>query len=126
MGHLRRRQFLWSAGALVLAPRARAQPRDTKVFRIGFLGIALASGYVREVEWIRAGLRDLGYTDGPDPVAAGLAKSFARPGGNVTGSTSFVREEIGKRLQLLLEILPRLKRLAFLYSTADAAINLKM
>ena len=32
-----------------------AQPQTTKVYRVGFLGTASASGYVREIEWIRAG-----------------------------------------------------------------------
>jgi putative ABC transport system substrate-binding protein len=125
-------------GGVLAAPRALAQ----KAYRIGFLGTAFASGYVREVEWIRSGLRDLGYVegrnlsveyrwaegdpervkaiaaefvslkldaivvhgtpgaiaasratstipivmaDGADPVAAGLVKSLARPGTNITG-----------------------------------------
>jgi putative ABC transport system substrate-binding protein len=57
--------------------------------------------------------------DGADAIAAGLAVSLARPGGNVTGSMSFVPEESGKRLQLLKEGLPRLKRAAFLHSTLN-------
>ena len=57
--------------------------------------------------------------DGADPVAAGLASNLARPGGNFTGSMSFVPEESGKRLQLLKEGLPRLKRAAFLHSTLN-------
>lgn len=39
-----------------------------------------------------------------DPVAMGLANSFARPGGNITGLTRFTRELAGKRLELLKEI----------------------
>ena len=63
--------------------------------------------------------------DGADPIAAGLAASLARPGGNVTGSFSFTLEEIGKRLQLLKEVLPRIKRIAFLASPTDATIMAK-
>jgi putative tryptophan/tyrosine transport system substrate-binding protein len=40
---------------------------------------------------------------GPDPVAAGLVQSFARPGGNITGLTYRSTELGGKRLELLKE-----------------------
>ena len=47
-------------------------------------------------------------------VAAGLAQSLARPGGNVTGMTFANDELVGKRLQLLREIVPGLARVAVL------------
>src|SRR6266550_742341 len=47
-----------------------------------------------------------------DPVAAKIAASYARPGGNVTGITLFATELVGKRMALLLEVLPRVKRVA--------------
>jgi putative ABC transport system substrate-binding protein len=50
----------------------------------------------------------------PDPVAARLAASLARPGGNVTGLSLLSREMRIKHLQLLKELLPRLTRVAFL------------
>jgi len=43
---------------------------------------------------------------GSDLVAAGFAKSLARPGGNVTGLTFFQSELMAKRLEVLKEILP--------------------
>lgn len=64
MDQVRRRQLVLAATALLISPRARAQQQAAKVRRIGFLGIAFASGYVRELDWIRAGLRDLGYVEG--------------------------------------------------------------
>ena len=45
-----------------------------------------------------------------DPVGSGLVASLARPGGNVTGLSSLVRELGEKRLELLREILPKLSR----------------
>jgi putative ABC transport system substrate-binding protein len=170
--------------------------QQARMHRIGFLGTAFASGYVRELEWIRSGLAKLGYVegrnlsidyrwaesnpprlkslaaelvalkpevvvthsipgakaaceatqsipvvmaDGADPVAAGLARNLARPGGNLTGSMSFVPEESGKRLQLLKEGVPQLRRAAFLHSNLnpdtfalvrqaihDAAVSLRL
>jgi len=53
--------------------------------------------------------------DATDPVAAGLVASHARPGGNITGSTSFQPENSGKRLEFLKEVMPRLKSVAVLF-----------
>jgi putative ABC transport system substrate-binding protein len=43
-----------------------------------------------------------------DPVAAGLASSLAKPGGNLTGVTYYATELAAKRLQLLMEAIPGL------------------
>jgi putative tryptophan/tyrosine transport system substrate-binding protein len=49
-----------------------------------------------------------------DPVATGLVVSLARPGGNLTGLSNQARDLAGKRLELLREIIPDLRRLAIL------------
>lgn len=49
-----------------------------------------------------------------DPVAAGLAMSLARPGGNVTGVATLSSELAGKRLEVLKEVLPRVSRVGVL------------
>jgi ABC-type uncharacterized transport system substrate-binding protein len=51
-----------------------------------------------------------------DPVLLGLVESLARPGGNITGLASLDRELSGKRLELLLEAIPTIKRVGLLYS----------
>jgi len=172
----RRRALFALAGAAAVPRLALAQAQPAKVYRVGFLGTASASGYVRELEWIREGLKKFGYVegrnlvieyrwaegkptrnreiakefvamkvdailvhglpgaiaatretstipvvmaDGADPVAAGVVESIARPGRNVTGSFSFVIEEVGKRLELLDEAVPQMQRVAWLYSAVD-------
>src|SRR5262249_58252934 len=49
---------------------------------------------------------------GIDPCGGDLIASLARPGGNVTGLTTQASDLAGKRLELLREVLPRLRRLA--------------
>jgi putative ABC transport system substrate-binding protein len=49
-----------------------------------------------------------------DPVACGVVGSLARPGGNVTGITIITSEVAGKRVELLKEAVPGLKRIAAL------------
>jgi putative ABC transport system substrate-binding protein len=56
-----------------------------------------------------------------DPVGIGLAASLARPGGNVTGTASYLPELVGKSLELLKEVMPKLKRLAVLWNPSNPA-----
>jgi putative ABC transport system substrate-binding protein len=56
-----------------------------------------------------------------DPVGAGLAASLARPGGNITGNTILGPDVAGKRLQLLMEVLPSVSRVAFLWNPDNAS-----
>jgi putative ABC transport system substrate-binding protein len=49
------------------------------------------------------------------PVETGLVASLARPGGNVTGTTTNAPELAGKMVELLHDLLPHLRRIALLY-----------
>ena len=48
----------------------------------------------------------------PDPVGNGFVASLARPGGNITGLSTFAPELSGKRLEILREVVPELSRVA--------------
>jgi putative ABC transport system substrate-binding protein len=163
-----RRKFLLASGALLAAPRARAQPAPphrvlwlsvvTKEGSATFLDIFLqgmaAHGYVpgrnlvidaRYGDGSREALDRLALeamalkpavivTMGPavhsarkvhgttpvvfgfsgDPIEAGMAQSLARPGGRFTGVTWLAYELSGKRVELMHEVLPKMKRLAVL------------
>ena len=54
-----------------------------------------------------------------DPIAAGFAQSLPRPGGNITGRTMFGPDLAGKRIDILREIRPGLRTVAFLGSSLD-------
>jgi putative ABC transport system substrate-binding protein len=55
-----------------------------------------------------------------DPVAVGLIASLARPGGNITGLTTFSPDLDGKRLELVKEILPKVTRVAYIWDPANS------
>ena len=58
-------------------------------------------------------------TNDGDPVGDGLVASLARPGGNITGLSTFAPELGGKRLEILREVIPKLSRVAVLGGTPD-------
>jgi len=61
------------------------------------------------------------FMGGSDPVEAGLVKSFARPGGNITGIADLELELVPKRMEIFRELVPGLKRLLFVYDATNAA-----
>jgi ABC-type uncharacterized transport system substrate-binding protein len=54
------------------------------------------------------------------PVERGLAESFAKPGGNVTGLSVLVSDLSGKRVEILKETLPKIIRVAALWSSRES------
>lgn len=61
-----------------------------------------------------------------DPVGAGVVASLARPGGNVTGLSIQQTDTVGKRLELLREAVPDLRRLAIMANARGAGAVLEM
>jgi putative tryptophan/tyrosine transport system substrate-binding protein len=59
-------------------------------------------------------------TTSPDPVAAGLIASLARPGGNVTGLSSLADELTTKRLEILKDAVSKLARVGLLRPPGDS------
>jgi putative tryptophan/tyrosine transport system substrate-binding protein len=61
-----------------------------------------------------------------DPVGSGLVSSLARPGSNVTGLSMGSVDVVGKRLELLREVVPNLRRLAIMANAGYSATVLEM
>src|SRR5262249_61061263 len=59
------------------------------------------------------------FVAGYDPVEIGLVTSLAHPGGNVTGLSQISADLGGKRLELIKELVPKLRRVAILWHPAN-------
>jgi putative ABC transport system substrate-binding protein len=107
--------FLTADGRIDQLPElaARLVARQPAVF--------LAFGGVETVVAARqaTGAIPIVFTIATDPVADGLVASLARPGGNITGVSSLNAELDAKRLELVREVLPAVKRVALLVNPAD-------
>jgi putative ABC transport system substrate-binding protein len=65
-------------------------------------------------------------TNVPDAVGSGIVASLARPGGNITGDTFFVTELVAKRLELLKDAIPRVRRVAVLVNPDNPNVGLSL
>src|SRR5215468_6594528 len=55
-----------------------------------------------------------------DPIGAGFIANLAHPGGNITGFTTYEASMVGKWVEMLKEVAPRVSRLAFLFNPQTA------
>jgi putative tryptophan/tyrosine transport system substrate-binding protein len=77
-------------------------------------------------EWSLAEVATASQTMCGNDVAEQYVESFARPGGNITGFTSYEHELVGKRLALLRQMSPRVTRVLYIRSArADASVRLR-
>ena len=63
------------------------------------------------------------FVNAADPVGIGLVASFNRPGGNVTGATLLSAELVAKRLGILRDLLPSLKKIAMLVNPIRPGVD---
>jgi putative ABC transport system substrate-binding protein len=60
-----------------------------------------------------------------DPVSTGLVESLARPGGHLTGISDVSADLTPKRMELLTQLVPTLRRVAMLWNAADLGMTLR-
>src|SRR5262249_23118692 len=68
----------------------------------------------------------IGFAMAADPLGTGLVASLARPGGNITGLSNQAADLAAKRLELLREVVPGLRRLAIMANVDYPAVVLEM
>ena len=113
-------EFRWSDGAVQRAIAILPEFIRLRVDVIATQGDAYALAAKQATATIPVVFSSAG-----DPVGNGLVESLARPGGNLTGLSLELTETVGKRIELLQEIVPNLRRLAILFNVADRQINLE-
>jgi len=87
--------------------------------------VLVTIGYPTTVAAKDTGLPTVAASRVGDPVATGLVASLSRPGGNITGISDNAAELSTKRLGLLKEIAPSLRRIAMLWNQDDLGMTLR-
>jgi ABC-type uncharacterized transport system substrate-binding protein len=93
-------------------PRFADVAREMAKNKVEVLVVGGGSPPIRSVQAVAPTIPIIGLAD--DMVAEGLAQSLVHPGGNVTGVSLFAPELDGKRQELLIELLPGVRRMAAL------------
>jgi len=99
-------------------------PRLMQELKAAGVDVVATFGYPAAVAAKASGVPTVALGAG-DPVATGLVDSLARPGGNVTGISDNASTLSTKRLELLKELLPELRRVAMLWNQDDLGMSLR-
>jgi putative ABC transport system substrate-binding protein len=94
-------------------------------FKASGIDALVATGYPTAVAAKASGLPTIMAGGAGDPVATGLVESLARPGGNVTGISEDATTLSTKRLSLLKQLSPGLKRVAMLWNRDDLGMTMR-
>jgi len=113
-------EFRWAEGRSERYSEIAAEFVDLKVDVIVTVGAAVAAA--KQV----TSVIPIVFAVANNPVGIGLVASLARPGGNVTGLSNETADLAGKRLELLREVVPGLRRLAIMANFGYPASVLEM
>lgn len=108
--------YRWTGGTTEPLPRMARELVDLKVDAIVTSSVA-ATSVARDV----SPATPIVMAAVADPVAAGLVKSLATPGGSITGLSQMVAELTTKRLEVLHDLVPKATRIGYLISSTSPA-----
>jgi putative tryptophan/tyrosine transport system substrate-binding protein len=100
-------------------------PRLAQELAAAKVDVIVTAGYPMTLAAKATGIPTVAAAGVGDPVATGLVQSLARPGGTVTGISDNAIELSAKRLGLLKEIAPALRRIAMLWNQDDLGMTLR-
>src|SRR5262249_43602789 len=113
-------EYRWAEGRIERYAEIAAEFVRLKVDVIVTVGIALSAAKQA------TSVIPFSFAGGVAPLGTGLVASLARPGGNVTGLSMQSTDLAGKRIELLREVVPGLRRLAIMAHVGNPASVLEM
>ncbi len=115
-------EFRWAEGNAGRLPALAAELAKLKIDTVVTQGTQATDAARRAIT-----TTPIVFSVAGDPIGDGLVASLARPGGNVTGLTDIAPDIAGKRVELLREAVPGIRRIAVLWNPANpsAAPQLK-
>jgi ABC-type uncharacterized transport system substrate-binding protein len=128
----RLRELGWVEGRTVAIEYRWAEGRSDRFAKIAAefvelkVDVIVTSGIASVATKQATSVIPIVFTIANDPIGSGLVASLARPGGNVTGLSNQAADAHGKRLELLREGVPGLRRLAILGNAGYSAGLLEM
>src|SRR5256714_2068315 len=124
MSDIRRREFITLLGGAA-AGKLSQMPKQMQELKTANVDVVVTVSYPAALIAKSSGIPTVIATGSGDPVASGLVASLARPGGNVTGLSDVATTLSAKRLSLLKEMLPQLRRVAMLWNKGDRGMSLR-
>jgi putative ABC transport system substrate-binding protein len=128
----RLRELGWIEGRTVAIDYRWAEGREERFTEIAAefvrskVDVIVTSGGVVRAAMQTTSVIPIVFGSANDPVGSGLIASLARPGGNVTGLSNQASDLAGKRLEILREVVPALRRLAIMGNSGNASIAREM
>jgi putative tryptophan/tyrosine transport system substrate-binding protein len=111
--------YRWADGQQVRLPGLAAALVDRRVSLIAATGGSMSAHAATNA----TATIPILFIAGPDPVGDGLVQSLSRPGGNATGFAMMTSQLMPKRLELLLELVPKASTIALLLNATGVDAN---
>ena len=110
--------YRWGQGRFETLPKLASELLDSQVDVI--VAVVTAASLAAKAATDKVPIVMIGVGD---PVGVGLIASLARPGGNITGTSTIQADMVGKHFELIKEIDPTITRLGVLWNPANAAFQ---